>query len=138
MLFRFLMIGVLAATATELAEFKPVGRGLLIFGRNVVSTLTVVTLKHNIIAWHNSNPGLCTLFFVLCVSLGTHPVIVRLDWALVPPRHDGGQVRYPNGCLLSSNFKLQSTKYKVQSSKFKVQSPKSKVQRPKTKNPLSK
>jgi hypothetical protein len=53
MLFRFLMIGVLAATATELAEFKPVGRGLLIFGRNVVSTLTVVTLKHNIIAWHS-------------------------------------------------------------------------------------
>jgi len=52
MLFRFLVIGVLAATATELAEFKPVGRGLLILGRYVVSTLAVVTLKHNIIAWH--------------------------------------------------------------------------------------
>jgi hypothetical protein len=52
MLFRFLMIGVLAATATELAEFKPVGRGLLVFGRDVVATLTIVTLKHNIIAWH--------------------------------------------------------------------------------------
>ncbi len=69
MLFRFLVIGVLAATATELAEFKPVGRGLLILGRYVVSTLAVVTLKHNIIAWHNSNPGLCTLFFVLCFPL---------------------------------------------------------------------
>ena len=63
MLFRFLMIGVLAATATELAEFKPVGRGLLILGRYVVSTLAVVTLKHNIIAWHNLNPGLWSLVF---------------------------------------------------------------------------
>ena len=63
MLLGLFMISVFAATATELAEFKPVGRGLLIFGRNVVSTLTVVTLKHNIIAWHNSNPilVLCTL-----------------------------------------------------------------------------
>ena len=65
MLFRFLVIGVLAATATELAEFKPVGRGLLILGRNVVSTLTVVTLKHNIIAWHNLVPGFRSLVFGL-------------------------------------------------------------------------
>ena len=74
MLFRFLVIGVLAATATELAEFKPVGRGLLILGRYVVSTLAVVTLKHNIIAWHNLNPDfvLCTLYFALPLSAETN------------------------------------------------------------------
>ena len=55
------MISVFAATATELAELKPIGRGLLVFGRDVVATLTIVTLKHNIIAWHNSNPGLWPL-----------------------------------------------------------------------------
>ncbi len=49
------MISVLAATATELAEFKPIRRGLLILGRHVVATLTVSTLKHNVIAWHNLN-----------------------------------------------------------------------------------
>ena len=66
MLFGFLVISMLAATATKLAELKPIGRGLLVFGRDVVATLTIVTLKHNIIAWHNSNPDLCTLYFVLC------------------------------------------------------------------------
>src|SRR6266404_5597140 len=70
MLFRFLVIGVLAATATELAEFKPVGRGLLILGRYVVSTLAVVTLKHNIIAWHNLNPGFWSLGFGLWIGSG--------------------------------------------------------------------
>jgi hypothetical protein len=65
MLLGFLMISVLAATATELTEFKPVGRGLLILGRNVVATLAVGTLKHNIIAWHNSNPGFRSLVFGL-------------------------------------------------------------------------
>ena len=43
---------VLAATATEFAEFQPVGRGLLILGRHVVPTLAILTLKHNVIAWH--------------------------------------------------------------------------------------
>ena len=43
---------VLAATATEFAEFQAIGRGLLILGRHVVSTLAFVTLKHNIVAWH--------------------------------------------------------------------------------------
>jgi hypothetical protein len=46
------MISVFAATATELAELKPIRRGLLILGRYVVPTLTVITLKNNIIAWH--------------------------------------------------------------------------------------
>ena len=46
------MTGVLAATATEFTEFQPVGRGLLILGRDVVPTLTILTLKHNVIAWH--------------------------------------------------------------------------------------
>jgi hypothetical protein len=51
-LLRFLMTCVLAATATEFAEFQPVGRGLLILGRHVVPTLAILTLKHNVIAWH--------------------------------------------------------------------------------------
>jgi hypothetical protein len=55
------MISVLAATATELAELQPIRRGLLILGRNVVAALAIVTLKHNIIAWHNLIP-----IFVLC------------------------------------------------------------------------
>ena len=46
------MIRVLAATATELAEFQPVRRGLLILGRHVIATLAFTTLKNNIIAWH--------------------------------------------------------------------------------------
>ena len=52
MLFRFLVTGVLAATATKLAELKPIGRGLLVFGRYVVAALALVTLKNNVIAWH--------------------------------------------------------------------------------------
>ena len=46
------MISVFAATATELTELKPVRRGLLILGRNVVAALTVRTLKYYVIAWH--------------------------------------------------------------------------------------
>ena len=51
-LLRLFVIRVLTATATEFAEFQPVGRGLLILGRHVVPTLTCLTLKHNVIAWH--------------------------------------------------------------------------------------
>ena len=55
------MISVLTATAAELAELKPIRRGLLILGRYVVPTLTLVTLKNNIIAWHLFLlPELCT------------------------------------------------------------------------------
>ena len=43
---------VLAATATEFAEFQAIRRGLLILGRHVVSTFAILTLKHNVIAWH--------------------------------------------------------------------------------------
>ena len=43
---------MLAATATELAEFQAVRRGLLILGRYVIATLACLTLKHNVIAWH--------------------------------------------------------------------------------------
>ena len=53
-LLRFLVISMLAATATEFAEFQAVWRGLLILGRYVVAALTVGTLKHYVIAWHNS------------------------------------------------------------------------------------
>ncbi len=49
---RLFMISMLAATATELTELQPIRRGLLILGRNVVAALALVTLKHNIIAWH--------------------------------------------------------------------------------------
>jgi hypothetical protein len=46
---------MLAATATEFAEFQPVGRGFLILGRYVIPALACLTLKHNVIAWHRLN-----------------------------------------------------------------------------------
>jgi len=46
------MTSVLAATATEFAEFQTVGRCLLILGRHVVPTFAIRALKHNVIAWH--------------------------------------------------------------------------------------
>ena len=49
------VISMLAATATEFAEFQPVRSRLLVFGRNVITTLTVLTLKYDIVARHNSN-----------------------------------------------------------------------------------
>ncbi len=52
---RLFMISVFAATATELAELKPIRRGFLILGRYVVATLAINTLKNNIIAWHLLN-----------------------------------------------------------------------------------
>jgi hypothetical protein len=51
-LLRFLVISVLATTAAEFAELQPVGRRLLVLGRNVVATLTNAALKHNVISWH--------------------------------------------------------------------------------------
>src|SRR6185369_14936706 len=51
-LFRLFVTSVFSATAAELAEFQPIGRGLLILGRHVVPTFAILTLKHNIIAWH--------------------------------------------------------------------------------------
>ena len=56
LLFRLFMSRVLTATSTELAEFQPIRRGLLVLGRHVVSTLAVSTLKHNVIAWHKLFP----------------------------------------------------------------------------------
>ena len=55
MLLGFLMISVFAATATELAELKPIRRGLFILGRYVVAAFALTTLKNNIIAWHLFN-----------------------------------------------------------------------------------
>ena len=52
MLLGLFMISVFAATATELAELKPIRRGLFILGRYVVAALAINTLKNNIIAWH--------------------------------------------------------------------------------------
>jgi hypothetical protein len=56
MLFGLFMISVFAATATELAKLKPIGRGLFILGRYVVAAFTNTTLKSNILAWHLLNP----------------------------------------------------------------------------------
>jgi hypothetical protein len=47
------MTSVLSATATELAEFQAIGRGLLVLGRHVVPTLALVTLKNDIVSRHN-------------------------------------------------------------------------------------
>jgi hypothetical protein len=46
------VIRVLAATATELTKLQPVWRSLFILGRNVVATLAVLTLQHNVISRH--------------------------------------------------------------------------------------
>jgi hypothetical protein len=46
------VISVVATTATELAEFQAIRRGLLVLGRHVVSALAYAALKHNVIAWH--------------------------------------------------------------------------------------
>ena len=60
-LLRLFMISVFAATATELAELKPIRRGLFILGRYVVAAFAINTLKNNIIAWHLFLlPELCT------------------------------------------------------------------------------
>jgi hypothetical protein len=56
MSFSFFMISVFATTATKLAELKPIRRGLLVLCRYVIAALTIGTLKHNIIARHNSHP----------------------------------------------------------------------------------
>jgi hypothetical protein len=51
-LLRFFVICVLSATATKLTKLKPIRRGLFILSRNVVATLAVLTLKHNVISRH--------------------------------------------------------------------------------------
>ena len=55
-LFGLFMSRMLTATSTELAEFQAVRRGLLVLGRHIVPTLTIGTLKHNVIAWHKLFP----------------------------------------------------------------------------------
>ena len=53
---RLFVVSVLAAAATEFAEFQAIRRGLLILSRHVVPTLARLTLKHNVIAWHKLFP----------------------------------------------------------------------------------
>jgi hypothetical protein len=48
------MVLVTTAVSTELAELQPLRRRLLIFGRNVITTLAFRALQHNVIARHNS------------------------------------------------------------------------------------
>jgi hypothetical protein len=43
-----------AATAAKLTELQTLRRRLFIFGRHVITAFAVRTLKHNIIARHNS------------------------------------------------------------------------------------
>ena len=78
MLLGLFMIRVLTAAPAKFTELQTIRGCLLVLGRDVVATLTVVTLKHNIIAWHNLNPifvlcslyfALCALYFVLCTLL---------------------------------------------------------------------
>jgi len=78
------MISVFAATATELAELKPIRRGLFILGRYVVAAFAINTLKNNIIAWHLFLlPELCISFFVLRPRvLGLWSLVFGL-WSLV-------------------------------------------------------
>ena len=45
--------GVLAAAPTELTELQPIWCRLLVLSRNVIATLALVTLKNDVIAWHN-------------------------------------------------------------------------------------
>ena len=52
----FFMIGVLATMPTKLAKLEPVRRGLLVLCRHIITVLTVVALKHYIIAWHKTFP----------------------------------------------------------------------------------
>jgi len=60
--FRFFMVGVLAATTTVLTKLQPIWRSFLIFSRNVIAVLALVTLQHNIISRHISFPiGDCRL-----------------------------------------------------------------------------
>lgn len=54
MLFSLFVISMLAATATEFTKLQPVGRGLLILGRNVVAALTLIALKHYVVSRHKS------------------------------------------------------------------------------------
>jgi hypothetical protein len=48
------MARVLAATAAEFTELKPLRGRLFILRRYVITTFAVRALKHNIIARHNS------------------------------------------------------------------------------------
>ena len=74
MLLGFFMISVFAATATELAELKPIGRGLFILGRYVVAALTYNTLKNNIIAWHLFLLPISDCRFPICVHCLVFPI----------------------------------------------------------------
>jgi hypothetical protein len=53
-LLSFLVISMLAATATELTKLKPIRRGLFILRRNVVAAFTSLTLKNYVISRHKS------------------------------------------------------------------------------------
>jgi len=52
----FLVVSVLAATATELAKLETVGVRFLVLGCHIVAALAVTALEHNIIAWHELVP----------------------------------------------------------------------------------
>src|SRR5215203_2836617 len=90
------MTRMLAATSTEFTEFQPIGRGLLILGRHVVPTLAIVTLKHNVIAWHNSFP--ISNFRLLICSIAV-------------PKSEIGNRQSP--ILLFNNFRNGSRSYRA-------------------------
>jgi hypothetical protein len=84
MLLGFLMISVLAATATELAKLKPIRRGLFILGRYVVATLANITLKNNVIARHLATSDfrlpdskLNAAYFIFQLAIGNWKSAIR-------------------------------------------------------------
>ena len=115
MLLGFLMAGVFAATSTKLGKLQPIGRGLLILSRCVVTALAFTTLEHNVIARHNlSYFKLRSLYFVLGTLF-----LVLCTLFLVPLYFVLGTWFFETCCV---DFKAQSSKHKVPSSKLQVQS----------------
>ncbi len=56
MLFRFLMIRVLTAAATELLKLQPIRSSFLVLRSHVIAAFAITALQHNVIAWHKSFP----------------------------------------------------------------------------------
>jgi hypothetical protein len=47
---------MLTTETAELFEFQPLGRLLLVFGRDVVAVFTIATLQNDVVS-HNLNPS---------------------------------------------------------------------------------
>src|SRR6185295_18545395 len=112
-LFRLFVTSVFSATAAELAEFQPIGRSLLILGRYVVSTFAILTLKHNIIAWHNLIRSLsvvsCPLSVVeawLAAQLTTDNGPLTIDYSITSDTVPAPTVRPPSRIANRNPFSI--------------------------------